>query len=387
MPPSKRLAFIDLLRGWAVIVMIETHVINATILPGLRDTSLFALINFINGLVAPSFLFASGMAYAVTTRRKLGAYLSFGAPLYQQFGRLLLVLLVGYLLHLPHFHLPSMMHRVQPVEWLVFFQSDVLQCIAVSLLLLQVLLLILRNERRLYAAAAAMTAGIIFVTPVMWGYDFLTVLPAPVAAYMNGLHFSNFPLFPWAAFLFAGAVAGYLFSSGKAAAGEAGADRFSALAVRRFLQIGGGLILIAFPLMTLGWVYPVYDYWRFSPSFVLLRIGIVLLLCALMYWYEMRKGVAATSPVTLIGRESLLVYAVHLLLIFGIFSGFSFRIWADNKFGYGEVFLTTAVLLLLMYGLAWLWERIKQKGERWRRGVQLATLLILALVFVFGPGE
>ena len=139
--------------------------------------------------------------------------------------------------------------------------------------------------------------------------------------------------------------------------------------------------------MTLGWVYPVYDYWRFSPSFVLLRIGIVLLLCALMYWYEMRKGVAATSPVTLIGRESLLVYAVHLLLIFGIFSGFSFRIWADNKFGYGEVFLTTAVLLLLMYGLAWWWERIKQKGERWRRGVQLATLLILTLVFVFGPGE
>jgi uncharacterized membrane protein len=386
MPPSKRLAFIDLLRGWAVIVMIETHVINATILPGLRDTSLFAVINFINGLVAPSFLFASGMAYAVTTRRKLGAYLSFAAPLYKQFGRLLLVLLVGYVLHLPHFNLRSMTQGVQPGEWLVFFQSDVLQCIAVSLLLLQVLLLILRNERRLYSVAAVLTVVVIFVTPFMWGYDFLALLPAPVAAYMNGLHQSNFPLFPWAAFLFAGAITGYLFSSGKAMAGESGAEQFSTLAVRRFLQVGGGLILVSFPLIFLGRVYPTYDYWRFSPSFVFLRIGIVLLLCALIYWYETRKGVSATSPVTLMGRESLLVYAVHLLLIYGNFSGFSFRNWADYRYGYGEVFLATAVLLLVMYGLALWWEWIKQKGERWRRGVQLATLVILVLVFLFGPG-
>ena len=29
--PRKRIEFIDLLRGWAVIVMIETHVFNATL--------------------------------------------------------------------------------------------------------------------------------------------------------------------------------------------------------------------------------------------------------------------------------------------------------------------------------------------------------------------
>ncbi len=77
---------------------------------------------------------------------------------------------------------------------------------------------------------------------------------------------------------------------------------------------------------------------------------------------------------------------MHLLLIYGNFSGFSFRNWADYRYGYGEVFLATAVLLLVMYGLALWWEWIKQKGERWRRGVQLATLVILVLVFLFGPG-
>lgn len=387
MPPSKRLAFIDLLRGWAVIVMIETHMMNATIIPGIRDTALFDVINFINGLVAPSFLFASGMAYAVTTKRKRDSYLSFGFPLFQQFGRLVLVLLIGYGLHLPRFQLYKITHEVEPGEWLVFFQADVLQCIAVSLLVLQVLLLILRTERRLYCAAAVFAFAMLFVTPLMWGYDFLTIFPAPIAAYMNGLHHSLFPLFPWAVFLFAGAIAGYLFAEGRAAAGETGAENFAALALRRFLLAGGGLMLIAFPLMTLAWVYPTYEYWGFSPSFVVLRIGIVLLLCALMYWYEIRKGVAATSPVTLIGRESLLVYAVHLLLIYGKFSGFCFRKWVDHTFGYGEVFLWTVMLLLLMYGLALVWERIKRKGDRWRRGVQLVTVVFLALLFVYGPRE
>jgi len=387
MTPSKRLAFIDLLRGWAVIVMIETHMMNATIIPAIRDTRLFDLINFLNGLVAPSFLFASGMAYAVTTRRKIDSYLSFGSPLFQQFGRLLLVLLIGYALHLPRFHYYKIAHEVTPDEWLVFFQSDVLQCIAVSLLLLQILLLMLRTERRLYLAAAVLAVGVLFVTPLMWGYDFLARLPAAIAAYMNGLHHSLFPLFPWAVFLFAGAIAGHLFAEGRAAAGETGAGTFAALAQRRFLLAGGGLMLLSLPLMTLARVYPTYEYWRFSPSFVVMRIGIVLVLCALLYWYETRKGVAAASPITLMGRESLLVYTVHLLLIFGKFSSFSFRKWVNHTFGYGEVLLWTLMLLVLMYGLALVWERIKKKGERWRRGVQLVTLISLALLFVYGPGE
>jgi uncharacterized membrane protein len=387
MPPSKRLAFIDLLRGWAVIVMIETHMLNATIIPEVRDTTLFGVINFLNGLVAPSFLFASGMAYAVTTRRKIGSYLSFGYPLFQQLGRLVFVLLIGYGLHLPKFQLYRITHDVEPQEWLVFFQSDILHCIAVSLLLLQFLLLLLRTERRLYRAAAVLAVAMLFATPVMWGYDFLAVFPAPIAAYMNGLHSSLFPLFPWAVFLFAGAIAGHLFAEGRAAAGETNAEAFATAALRRFLLAGGWLVIVSVPLLALAWVYPTYDYWRFSPSYVVLRIGIVLLLCGVMYWFETRKGVAAASPVTLIGRESLLVYAMHLLLIYGKFSGFNFRERVHHTFGYGEVVLWSIILMLLMYGLALLWERIKSKGEVWRRGVQIVTLIFLALLFVYGPGE
>ena len=58
-PPRKRIEYIDLLRGWAVIVMIQTHVFNAVLRPEITTTASFQWLKFVDGLVAPSFLFAS----------------------------------------------------------------------------------------------------------------------------------------------------------------------------------------------------------------------------------------------------------------------------------------------------------------------------------------
>ena len=35
---KKRFCFIDQFRGWAVLFMVETHVVNAFLLDGLRDS-------------------------------------------------------------------------------------------------------------------------------------------------------------------------------------------------------------------------------------------------------------------------------------------------------------------------------------------------------------
>jgi len=387
MTPSKRLAFIDLLRGWAVIVMIETHVFNATILKAISVSAPFEVLTFINGLVAPSFLFASGMAYAVTTRRKLPSYLQFGTPLFKQLGRLVFILAIGYTLHLPKFNLGQLLAGVSEEQWLIFFQADILQCIAVCLLFLQILLLILRTERRLYLAIGAISVIVLLVTPVMWGTDFLLVSPAPFAAYMNGLHVSLFPLFPWSVFLFAGAIAGYLFSEARAGVRASGSPGDSGVLTTRFVGAGVGLLVLSLVLMPLAWVYPTYDYWRFSPGFVVLRLGIVLLLCALMFRYEQRNGVGPRSPVALMGRESLLVYATHLLLIYGNFGAFNFRQWADHTFGYGEAATWTLILLVLMLVLAHGWDRVRRADPRVKRGIQLAVLAVFIGVFLFGPEQ
>jgi uncharacterized membrane protein len=381
----KRVEFIDLLRGGAVIVMIETHVFNATLSSELFDGTLFNYIKFLNGLVAPSFLFASGLAYAVTTRRKLNEYLSFGKPLSKQLGRLLFILALGYLLHIPKFNYAQLLSVQDDHALRAFFQADVLQCIAVSLLFMQVLLLVVRSERRMYRILLVVTGGIVLLTPVMWGIDFWPVLPAILAGYMNGMHFQDFPgfpVFPWSSFLFAGALAGHYYEGARSREG-----RDIAMMKRACWWVLAFIVgsIIFHPLA--GQLYPTYDYWKFSPSFVLLRLALVMLLCAGLFFYEKWKGVSPRSVVTLIGRESLIVYVAHLLLIYGNFASFNFAKRVGHSFGYVEAILTTLILFSLMYGLAHVWGRVKRESPRWKMALQYGVLAVLVAVFFFGPGE
>ena len=383
--PKKRIEFIDLLRGWAVIVMIQTHVFNATLPPAITDNGFYHLIRFIDGLVAPSFLFASGMAYAVTTRRKINDYLSFGAPLFKQLWRLLFVLLIAYGLHIPKFNYHHLRWEAGVVAWQVFWQSDVLQCIAVSLLFLQVMLLVLRSERRLYMTMIGVTLFVVLATPVAWSIDFWTILPVPIASYMNGLHYSLFPLFPWSAFLFAGALCGYFYLKAKDA-GEAGAGGEAIPRMMKITSIASlGIIALSFALHPLAaLIYPVYEYWL-SPSFFMLRLGLVGLLCAAMYLFERRRGVSPRSVVSLVGRESLLVYTVHLMLVYGKFGYYTFADRVNQSFGYVEAIAATVVLIGLMYALAFAWSRIKSGPPRIKRVVQGVVLAGFIVVFFFGP--
>jgi len=384
----KRIEFIDLLRGWAVIVMIQTHVFNATLPDEITRTWFFEVLRFIDGLVAPSFLFASGMAYAVTTRRKLNDYLAFGPPLFKQLWRLVFVLLIGYGLHIPKFNYYHLRYEAGDVAWQMFWQADVLQCIAVSLIFLQVMLLILRSERRLYMTMIGVTLGVVFATPLAWSIDFWTMTPIPIASYLNGLHYSLFPVFPWSAFLFAGALCGYYYLKARDAAGGDAMSPAIGTMMNRCAWVGGAIIAASFLLQPVAaMIYPTYDYWRFSPSFTMLRTGLVMFLLVLMFIYERRKGVSSRSVVALMGRESLLVYTVHLMLVYGRYGYFTFADRVHQSFGYVEAVLTTVVLIALMYALAWAWARVKAGPPRVKRITQGVIIAAFAAVFFFFPNN
>ena len=373
-PRPRRVEFIDLLRGWAVLVMIETHVVNATLLDTLRQGDFYHALTILNGLVAPSFVFASGMAFAITLRRKIADYLHPTPVLGKQVMRLLLILLIGYILHIPKFSLQHLLYVAGDAAWRDFFQVDVLQCIAATLLLLQGLLLVLRTERRLTATAVVIAILVVFATPVIWTVDFTRFLPLPLASYLTPANKSQFPLFPWAAFLLGGAVAGSFYLELR--------ER-----LRRYLLWSGlAAILLSIALEPLlSQLYPVYSYWRGSPSFFLLRLGLVLILAWGLYTYELVRGVRPSSFVTLAGRESLMVYVAHLLLIYGNFGTFTFRDAVNRSFGYAEAAGVSLLLIAAMILLAFVWSAIKRGPERRRRIVQWGFVAILVVVFIFAP--
>src|SRR5512135_1827739 len=116
--------------------MIEVHGFNTFMVGDLRNTDWFGALNFINGLVAPSFLYVAGFVFVFTSDRKLEEFRTYGKAFWRQLSRILLIWVVGYGLHLPFFSLYRTMYDSTPSQWILFLQSDILHCIAIGLLII-----------------------------------------------------------------------------------------------------------------------------------------------------------------------------------------------------------------------------------------------------------
>lgn len=378
-----RLQFIDALRGWAVLFMIETHVVNAMLRPELTDTILFKILNFFNGLVAPSFLFASGLAFAIASHRKIADYLAFRGPLFRHLGRIALLFIIAYGLHIPKFEYHHVRYDASEAAWRAFCQVDVLHCIAFTLLLLTVLLLILRSEKRLYTVTAVLLGVFVFATPLVWGIDFWRLLPVSAAEYLNGIHASLFPIFPWSSFVFAGALAGYYYLRIASDAGKEPVRRN--LGMVRFAQWAAALVVVGLLVEPLGAAaYPVYDFWKTSPSFFMIRLGLVMLVCTILYFYEVRWTISPSSVIAVSGRESLLVYTVHLMILWGNFKGPHMVDQVNHTFDFAHALGLSALLIAGMIVLAYIWTTIKA-GKLWiRRSIESVIVAGFTYVFFYG---
>ena len=160
---------------------------------------------------------------------------------------------------------------------------------------------------RRWVWAAGLTALVVIAaSPLAWHPSVGAGLPLPIAAFVNPLRApSQFPLFPFAAFVLAGTVAG------------AQLGRQDPAVRRRRTLVWGGTLMAAGAL--LAWpLSGVVDFWGPSPAYVLLRLGGLLLLLRVV---EQVTAFASrlVRPLALLGHETLLVYVLHLLLLFGCF--------------------------------------------------------------------
>jgi uncharacterized membrane protein len=354
MASHSRLTFIDLLRGWALLVMIEVHVFNAFLLQHFRETPWFHALNFINGLVAPSFIFISGFVFLLASQKKLESFRLFGFAFWKQLGRIGLIWIVGYSLHLPFFSFHRAITEATEAQWLSFYQSDVLHCIACGLFILFFSRLLIRNDRSYRTFLFSSGLFVVLATMFLWDIDFNTMIPAPLAAYLNGKHYSLFPLFPWIGFMFFG---GY-FASRYIQAREQQKEKDYIL---RFALVG----VILFMVCLIEGRLPVHFHVgsgdiRANPFFFFDRLAIVMLLLTACWFYaDYRK--TQKSFVLDVSRESLMVYAAHLLVIYGRFwNEHSLWYYYDQAFGVWECIAGTFVLITVMIIAAMTWGWLKR---------------------------
>ena len=373
---KKRFYFIDQFRGWAVLFMIETHVLNAFLNTNLRSSLSYKALDFINGLVAPAFLFIAGFAFAIVAVRKWDDYLRLGLPFWRQFRRYLFVGLVGYLLHIPGFSLPRLIATVRWNEHNVFWGVDVLQCIAFSLLLMLLLVPLLRRQKLFFIFLALAALALALLTRMVYSLDVAARLPAALTGYLKRVPGSQFPLFPWLAYVWLGAFFSWLWQEAK---GKEKEKKYF-----RDVFFFGGLVLVILFAVVLQPLFHV-DVSSFSPSrphFFFLKLALILLLLACL-WHGEKKWGNRPALVTTVGQESLLVYTAHLAVIYGtIWPSLSFLIGKTRS--WLEVTAMALVLIGAMFILALAWHAGKEKNPLLaRRGQWLFYLLVLAALLVF----
>jgi uncharacterized membrane protein len=362
-PKTGRLVWVDLFKGFAVLVMIQGHV-STMLLPAIRHSSAYAVLDFINGIVAPSFLFTAGALFLIVMKRKLTDLLSFGPLFWRQLRRVGGIILLGYLLHLPFYSLVKTVTHSTPVDLKNFLQVDVLQCIGVSILLLLLLTLIFRKRERVVWAAAVLAGILFFGAPFTWNY--LPRLPFWLVGYFNGSAGSRFPLFPFGGFLLAGAVIGYLYDQVKEKGREA---RF----VGWFVIIGVVLIVIDFILhFQLRTVYARwhwnYYYWS-APTWFFIKFGIVFILVGGFWYWERvlapKSGAKIPTMIfAVVGAESLLAYAGHIPIVFGSVLGHGIKGLVDSSLGWGGYALISVGVMVLTIGVCWVWHEVKKFSPR-----------------------
>ena len=306
MTQKQRLFFIDMYRGLAVLVMIEGHVSNSTILSSIQKTKTFHYLDLLNGMVAPSFIFMAGFAFTLGLGRKWDDLLSGGKTLWLQVRRLLFVIAVGYWLHLPTWSLRGML-RMSRESWIYFYRADVLQIIGISLLTALLIALILRSKKGLIMTLLILAVAIVLVTPFLQDINPLNYLPAPIAAYIN-------------------------------------------------YQNGG------FTLFYAPWSYHHYaDPARSSPRFFVLRLGFVLMVLSTLWFYE-QKLKPQKSILSITGQESLFIYAFHLLIVYGsVFVPYSIARNIGPNLTYLPSFLISALVISLMIVCGFVWHKLKEE--------------------------
>jgi branched-subunit amino acid transport protein AzlD len=217
-------------------------------------------------------------------------------------------------------------------------------------------------------AAIATAALIALLTPPLHTTWRPNWLPWPLESYINGCHNLGvpqgwlFPLFPWAAFAFAGLAAGFILFSDQA-------RNQTAKTLGTFAAVGVVAILAAYGFDHSSFhLYSVYNYWHTSPNFLMMRVGLLLVIALLSYaWCRWGLATRGFSPLIQLGQTSLLVYWVHIEFVYGRFSILAKRVQTISSASWGLLQITVFMVILSLVRTRIDWERIDWKKINWKR--------------------
>lgn len=369
----KRLAYIDWLRGLACVAMFQTHCYDSWLSPEARQTAFFAWSRLGGTLPAPLFIFLVGLSVALVTEKLREKGVARNEIAKQIILRGAEVFGLGILFRIQEFTLG---YRFVP--WTDLFRVDVLNILGISMMLMGVVCWLAgagsadATRNRSVVSAIVAAAAIALAAPGLWTIWRPRFLTWPLESYINGVHIFDqpqpwlFPLFPWAAFSFAGLAVGFWMFTASA---KKCRDWIFALLAATGVAICA--LSVLFDKAPIRW-FGDYDYWHTSPNFFLIRCGILLVLMGIAYaWCRWGLPNFAFSPLTQLGQTSLLIYWVHIEFVYGRFSILPKGQCSIAKATVGLVAIFSSMLALSILRTRW---KRKQKGRQAKVSTSVETL-------------
>ncbi|MGC8594400.1 MAG: acyltransferase family protein [Candidatus Kryptoniota bacterium] len=313
METRNRLVLLDLLRAIGVLLMVEGHTVDAVLSPVYKDGSnfVFQFWTFFRGLTAPFFFFTSGFAFVIASvKENNGMTMVTKRTRLRRVRRILTLLLLGYGLHFP-LHLLYDISSVSGAEWRIFLLVDALHIISLSLLIILLTAVFVKRLKTLQKTYIAFAFLALILAPITEPVQWERLLPGFLYPYMTFRAGSFFTFFPFSGYLFSGAAFGVTALLAP--------KELRTFVVSKSL-LWTSLISIAafclfFPIQII-YVSPYVDYWRALPAVNLLRFGIVTLVGAFI-GYSTRRVQRLPKILPAIGKHSLAVYVVHLMIVYG----------------------------------------------------------------------
>jgi len=357
MTKSKRIAAIDWMRGFVMILMVVDHVsmaynaqhdssdsaalyITGTALP---DLEFFT--RWISHLCAPVFVFLAGTALAISVERKV----SRGIDSWQIDKD---ILLRGAFIALLDPTIISLFSGRMTIQ-VLYAIGVAMMCMALFRKFSSTVLIV--------SALAWIGLGEL-VTAMVWPpQDNLESIFAAllVSTYATSTMVIKYPLLPWLSVMMLGWVFGRYLLSYK--------DGNTRVGPVSLLLTLGSAALIAFVLIRYNngygnmFLYREDNSWqqwlhvsKYPPSatFIFLELGLMSVIMAMMIWLERLVGDRPNGVLLVFGQTAMIFYLAHRLVLEGSATYAGLRHFSDLK----TTFTISAVMLLLLYPFC-LWYR------------------------------
>ncbi|WP_373073623.1 acyltransferase family protein [Zeaxanthinibacter enoshimensis] len=305
-----RLYFIDAMRAWAILMMLQGHFVDGLLDPVFRDDSniVYATWKYFRGITAPVFFTVSGFIFTLLLI-KVPEKGWQNPRVMKGIKRGLQLLFIGYLLRLNLFGL------LKGEVYGSFYLVDVLHCIGLSLLgIIGVYLLTTKKKKYVFPTVLLGITMVLFLLEPMYKQWSFSFLPDMLANYLTKANGSVFTLIPWMGYTAFGAFLSVVFSRYRAM------KHLYPVSIGVSLITGAALIYYSTPLFKVLFDTTGITVFQglVNNNYLFIRLGNVMVVFAV---FMALRQFLTNNTLLRLGQNTLSIYVIHFIVLYGSFTG------------------------------------------------------------------